>query len=69
MARLRRQPDSVMRAAQLALPLFLGILGGTPTHWAKYGQAYRDAWAGAGQSPTDAAISVAVHGFVGDDGS
>jgi len=36
-------PGSVGRAAELGLPLFLGILGGTPEHWAQYGHAYRTA--------------------------
>src|SRR2546421_2784378 len=60
-------PQSVMRAVELGLPLFLGILGGTPAHWAQYGHAYREAWAQVGH-PADAAhIAVAVHGFVADD--
>jgi alkanesulfonate monooxygenase SsuD/methylene tetrahydromethanopterin reductase-like flavin-dependent oxidoreductase (luciferase family) len=57
-------PESVGRAVELGVPLFLGILGGTPQHWAQYGRAYRDAWAQVGH-PADAAdIAVAVHGFV-----
>ncbi len=60
-------PESVGRAVELGAPLFLGILGGTPQHWARYGRAYRDAWAQVGH-PADAAdIAVAVHGFVGAD--
>src|SRR5215207_2438043 len=60
-------PASVMRAVELGLPMFLGILSGTPEHWAQYGHAYRAAWAEAGH-PADAAdIAVAVHGFVGED--
>jgi alkanesulfonate monooxygenase SsuD/methylene tetrahydromethanopterin reductase-like flavin-dependent oxidoreductase (luciferase family) len=60
-------PQSVMRAVELGMPMFLGILGGSPEHWAQYGHAYRDAWAQAGH-PSDAAdVAVAVHGFVGDD--
>jgi len=56
-----------MRAVELGLPMFLGILSGTPEHWAQYGHAYRAAWAEAGH-PADAAdIAVAVHGFVGED--
>lgn len=59
-------PESVYRAVELGLPMFLGILGGTPEHWAQYGLAYREAWAKTG-NPADAAdIAVAVHGFVGD---
>jgi alkanesulfonate monooxygenase SsuD/methylene tetrahydromethanopterin reductase-like flavin-dependent oxidoreductase (luciferase family) len=60
-------PESVMRAVELGLPMFLGILGGTPEHWAQYGRAYRDAWARVGH-PADAAdVAVAVHGFVGEN--
>jgi alkanesulfonate monooxygenase SsuD/methylene tetrahydromethanopterin reductase-like flavin-dependent oxidoreductase (luciferase family) len=60
-------PESVGRAVELGVPLFLGILGGTPQHWAQYGRAYRDAWTQLGH-PADAAdIAVAVHGFIGAD--
>jgi alkanesulfonate monooxygenase SsuD/methylene tetrahydromethanopterin reductase-like flavin-dependent oxidoreductase (luciferase family) len=60
-------PSSVYRAAELGVPMFLGILGGTVDHWAQYGVAYRDAWAQAGHAPEDADIAVAVHGFVAED--
>ena len=60
-------PESVGRAVELGVPLFLGILGGTPEHWAQYGRAYRDAWAQVGHPAGVADIGVAVHGFVGDD--
>jgi alkanesulfonate monooxygenase SsuD/methylene tetrahydromethanopterin reductase-like flavin-dependent oxidoreductase (luciferase family) len=60
-------PESVLRAVELGLPLFLGILGGTPAHWAQYGRAYRDAWEQVGHPAEAADIAVAVHGFVADD--
>ena len=60
-------PDSVARAVELGLPMFLGILGGTPQHWAQYGRAYRDAWKQVGHPAEAANIAVAVHGFVADD--
>src|SRR3954464_11198292 len=60
-------PESVGRAVELGVPLFLGILGGTPQHWAQYGRAYRDAWAQVGHPAGAADIAVAVHGFVGED--
>jgi alkanesulfonate monooxygenase SsuD/methylene tetrahydromethanopterin reductase-like flavin-dependent oxidoreductase (luciferase family) len=59
-------PESVYRAVELGLPMFLGILGGTPEHWARYGQAYRQAWAQSGHPAGNADIAVAVHGFVAD---
>ena len=58
-------PESVLRAVEPGLPMFLGILGGTPRHWAQYGHAYRDAWNQAGHPAEGAAIAVAAHGFVG----
>lgn len=60
-------PGSVGRAVELGMPMFLGILGGTPQHWAQYGHAYRAAWAETDHPTADAAIAVAVHGFVGSD--
>jgi alkanesulfonate monooxygenase SsuD/methylene tetrahydromethanopterin reductase-like flavin-dependent oxidoreductase (luciferase family) len=62
-------PASVMRAAELGVPLFLGILGGTPEHWARYGQAYRAACEQLGHPAEEADIAVAVHGFVGEEAS
>jgi len=60
-------PDSVLRAVELGVPMFLGILGGTPEHWAQYGRAYRDAWAKIGHPAEDADVAVAVHGFVAEN--
>ena len=60
-------PDSVLRAVDLGLPMFLGILGGTAEHWAQYGTAYRAAWAEVGHPADTADIAVAVHGFVAAD--
>lgn len=60
-------PNSVFRAVELGLPMFLGILGGTPDHWAQYGRAYREAWAQARHPEDAAAIAVAVHGFVAEN--
>lgn len=60
-------PNSVLRAVELGLPLFLGILGGPVEQWAQYGHAYRDAWTQAGHPADQADVAVAVHGFVADD--
>jgi alkanesulfonate monooxygenase SsuD/methylene tetrahydromethanopterin reductase-like flavin-dependent oxidoreductase (luciferase family) len=61
-------PSSVMRAVELGLPMFLGILGGSPEHWAQYGKAYRTAWTEAGHLAAAGTIAVAVHGFVAENG-
>jgi len=55
-------PNSVLRAVELGLPMFLGILGGTPEYWAQYGHAYHQAWAQVGHPAEAADIAVAVHG-------
>lgn len=60
-------PGSVLRAAELGLPMFLGILGGTPEHWGAYGHAYREAWSRVGHPADGADIAVAVHGFVAEN--
>ena len=60
-------PGSVVRAAELGLPMFLGVLGGDVAHWAKYGDAYRAAWAHAGNPAASADIAVAAHGFVAEN--
>jgi alkanesulfonate monooxygenase SsuD/methylene tetrahydromethanopterin reductase-like flavin-dependent oxidoreductase (luciferase family) len=60
-------PESVFRAVELGVPMFLGVLGGTPEHWAQYGRAYREAWSQTGRPPRGAAVAVAVHGFVGQN--
>lgn len=62
-------PASVLRAAELGVPMFLGILGGSPEHWGQYGNGYREAWVEAGHNIDDADIAVAVHGFVGENDS
>jgi alkanesulfonate monooxygenase SsuD/methylene tetrahydromethanopterin reductase-like flavin-dependent oxidoreductase (luciferase family) len=60
-------PESVLRAVELGLPMFLGILGGTPEHWAQYGHAYREAWERMGHPVELADIAVAAHGFIGEN--
>ncbi|MGW8654857.1 LLM class flavin-dependent oxidoreductase [Nocardia salmonicida] len=60
-------PNSVIRAAELGVPMFIGILGGTPEHWARYGHAYRNAWTQTGRPADRSRIAVAVHGFIGPD--
>ncbi|WP_367159344.1 LLM class flavin-dependent oxidoreductase [Kozakia baliensis] len=60
-------PESLQRAVERGLPLFLGILGGSPEHWVRYGQAYRQAWRSAGRPEEDAALAIGVHGFIAED--
>lgn len=60
-------PNSVMRAVELGVPMFIGVLGGTPEHWGQYGHAYRHAWAQAGHPTEQGRIAIAVHGFIASD--
>ena len=60
-------PNSVYRAAELGVPMFLGIIGGTPERWGNYGIAYRDAWTNAGHPENLSDIGVGVHGFVAEN--
>jgi alkanesulfonate monooxygenase SsuD/methylene tetrahydromethanopterin reductase-like flavin-dependent oxidoreductase (luciferase family) len=62
-------PHSVGRAVELGLPMFLGVLGGTPERWARYGHAYRAAWAQVGHPAEQADIAVSMHGFVAESGT
>ncbi|MBD9727334.1 LLM class flavin-dependent oxidoreductase [Streptomyces caniscabiei] len=62
-------PNSVGRAVELGLPMFLGVLGGTPGHWARYGHAYRNAWTASGHPAERADIAVSAHGFVAESGT
>jgi alkanesulfonate monooxygenase SsuD/methylene tetrahydromethanopterin reductase-like flavin-dependent oxidoreductase (luciferase family) len=62
-------PESTVIAGQAGLPISYGILSGTPQHWGRMGQLYRQAAEQAGVLPDALKISVAGHGFVGADGA
>jgi probable LLM family oxidoreductase len=59
-------PQSVVRAAQLGLPLALAIIGGEPARFAPLFELYREAARRAGQDPKKLATSINVHGFVAE---
>ncbi len=59
-------PQSVVRAAQLDLPLALAIIGGEPARFAPFFELYREAARRAGNDPAKLATSINVHGFVAD---
>jgi alkanesulfonate monooxygenase SsuD/methylene tetrahydromethanopterin reductase-like flavin-dependent oxidoreductase (luciferase family) len=62
-------PGSTTRAARAGLPVSYGILSGTPQMWGRMGALYRATAADAGVDPSQLAISVAGHGFIGSDGA
>ena len=59
-------PQSVVRAAQLGLPLALAIIGGEPARFAPLFDLYHEAARRAGNDPSTLATSLNVHGFVGE---
>src|SRR5690606_13226 len=59
-------PQSVVRAAMLALPLALAIIGGEPRRFAPLFQLYREVARRSGHDPATLPTSINVHGFVAD---
>jgi probable LLM family oxidoreductase len=59
-------PQSVVRAASLGLPMALAIIGGEPSRFAPYFALYRDAMERAGGDPSQARLSLNMHGFVAE---
>lgn len=57
-------PESVVRAGLLGLPLALAIIGGRPSAFAGLVQVYRRAAAQAGHEPARLKVAVHSHGFV-----
>ena len=60
-------PASVIRAAELGLPLALAIIGGAPEHFVPLIDLYRDAWQRAGHDPSQAHVGINSHAFIADD--
>jgi probable LLM family oxidoreductase len=59
-------PPSVIRAANLGLPLALAIIGGMPEQFAPLVQMYRDAGKRAGHSPDVLKVSINSHTYVAE---
>src|SRR4029078_8655818 len=59
-------PPSVIRAANLGLPLALAIIGGLPEQFAPLVQMYRDAGQRAGHSPDVLKVSITSHTYVAE---
>jgi probable LLM family oxidoreductase len=58
-------PESVIRAGTLGLPMALAIIGGMPERFAPFAKLFREAARRAGHEPTPA-LSINSHGFVAD---
>jgi probable LLM family oxidoreductase len=59
-------PASVVRAAQLGLPLTLAIIGGMPARFAPMIALYRASAARAGRDPATLQVGINSHTWVGD---
>jgi probable LLM family oxidoreductase len=57
---------SIERAARLALPLALAIIGGEPARFAPWIQFYRDTARAAGHDPTRLPVGINAHAYVAD---
>jgi len=60
-------PQSVVRAASLGLPMALAIIGGDPARFAPLVELYREAGRRSGQSPGRLAVGINSHGFIADN--
>jgi len=59
-------PESVVRAGMLGLPIALAIIGGMPERFAQLVHLYKQAAAQAGHNPDTLQIATHSHGFVAD---
>lgn len=60
-------PNSVMRAGTLGLPLVIAIIGGEPRRFAPLVDLYRQAGAAAGHAPETLRVAINQHAFLADD--
>jgi len=60
-------PESVVRAGRLGLPLALAIIGGEPRRFVPLVDLYREAGRRAGHDPAKLRVSINSHGFIEDD--
>lgn len=59
-------PESVVRAGMLGLPLVLAIIGGRPIQFAPLVKLYKRAAAQAGHDPAKLPVASHSHGFIAD---
>lgn len=59
-------PQSVVRAANLGLPMALAIIGGGPERFVPFVDLYREAWQKAGHDASALQVSINSHGFIAD---
>jgi probable LLM family oxidoreductase len=60
-------PQSVVRAAELGVPLAIAIIGGAWEQFAPFVHLYRGALQEVGRDPHSLPVSINSHGFIADD--
>ncbi|MCX6018374.1 MAG: LLM class flavin-dependent oxidoreductase [Chloroflexi bacterium] len=60
-------PQSVVRAAELGVPLAIAIIGGAWEQFAPFVRLYRDVLSEVGRDPQSLPVSINSHGFIADD--
>ena len=60
-------PQSVVRAATLAVPMALAIIGGQPERFVPFVELYRETAHQAGHDPSKLQVSINSHGYIADD--
>jgi probable LLM family oxidoreductase len=60
-------PQSVVRAAELGVPLAIAIIGGMWEQFAPFVRLYRGALREFGRDPLSLPVSINAHGFIADD--
>lgn len=60
-------PESVVRAAQLGLPMALAIIGGLPARFQPYVQLYKEVYQKSGHDLSKMKLSINSHTYVADD--
>ncbi|CAM5763167.1 luciferase [Labrys miyagiensis] len=60
-------PQSVIRAGTLGLPMALAIIGGEPARFKPLVELYREAARRAGHDPAKLPVSINSHGYIAED--
>jgi probable LLM family oxidoreductase len=60
-------PESVVRAAELGLPMALAIIGGLPERFAPYARLYRDIYQKAGHDLTGLQLGINSHTYIAEN--